>query len=173
MDPHTGFVPLHARQMPPPSPHSVLEVPAAQTWPLVQHPVPPQLPQLRVPPQPSETAPHCPALHVAGVHPQTPAVPPPPHVLGEAQSALPVHPHVPFDVQAWPAADAVQLVQAPPLGPHAPAAVPGWQLVPSQQAPLHASPPEQEVPHFLPEHACPVGQSPAAPQPHVPPSWQT
>lgn len=45
--------------------------------------------------------------------------------------------------------------------------------MPSQQAPLHVSGPLQVVPHFEAEHALPVGQSPAALQPHVPPSWHT
>ncbi|HXX17274.1 MAG TPA: hypothetical protein VEJ47_20400 [Candidatus Eremiobacteraceae bacterium] len=40
-------------------------------------------PQLRVPPQPSETEPHaCRAAQVVGVQPQTLATPLPPHVLG-------------------------------------------------------------------------------------------
>jgi hypothetical protein len=46
--------------------------------------------------------------------------------------------------------------------------------VPSQQAPLHVSGPVHVVLQvFDDEHADRVGQSPAAPQPHVPPSWQT
>jgi hypothetical protein len=173
MLPQSGVPPLHVRQTPPPLPQALAEVPGAHACVLVQHPVPPQLPQLRIPPQPSGTAPHW-APHEPGVHPHTKAVPPPPHVAGAVQSELLAQPHVPFDVHAWPAAEPVQLTQALPLGPHAVAALPLWQLVPSQQAPLQTRPPEHAVPHVLDaEHACPMGQSPAAPQPHVPPSWQT
>ncbi len=49
----------------------------------------------------------------------------------------------------------------------------GWQLVPSQQPPLQVSPPVHFVLHAPEPHASPAGQSPAAPQPHVPPSSHT
>jgi hypothetical protein len=51
------------------------------------------VPQAMLPPQPSGAVPQfCPAGHdVAGVQPQTPGVPPPPHICGAVQ----VVPHVP------------------------------------------------------------------------------
>ncbi len=63
--------------------------------------------------------------------------------------------------------------QVPPPVPQAPLVVPGWQLVPSQQPPLHCTPPEQSVPQWLFLHACPGEQSVEAEQPHVPPGSQT
>lgn len=50
-----------------------------------------------------------------------------------------------------------------------------WQVVPSQHAPLHARPPEQLEPQVFDvvEQASPAGQSAAAPQPQLPPSWHT
>jgi hypothetical protein len=89
-----------------------------------QHPVPPQSPQLIVPPHPSDTVPHCEAVHVSGVHPHTPAVPPPPHVSGAVQSVFVAHPQVPPDSHACPDEELAQSTHAPPLGPHAVDVVP-------------------------------------------------
>jgi hypothetical protein len=162
----------HTRHVVPVPPQSVFDVPAAQVWLLVQHPDA-QAPHARLPPHPSEMAPHA-APHVTFVHPQTPAVPPPPQVSGAVQLALVVHPHVPPDSHAVPAVEVEQLTHAPPLGPQAVGVLPGWQLVPSQHVPLHVRGPVHVVLHvFVEEHAFPVGQSPAAPQPQVPPSWHT
>jgi hypothetical protein len=173
MVPQTGVCPLHTLQVVPLPPQSLSEVPAAQAWVVVQHPVA-QAPQVSIPPHPSEKLPHD-APQTIGVHPQTPAVPPPPHVSGAVQSVFVAQPQVPFDSHTCPAVALVQSMHAPPGGPQAPGAMPGWQLAPSQQAPLHACPAAHEVPHVfvVGEHACPEGQSPAAPQPHVPPSWHT
>jgi hypothetical protein len=129
-----------------------------------------------VPPQPFPlaTVPHSPAAQVIGVQPQMPGVPPPPQVSGAVQLLFDVHPQAP-DTHAVPAAELVQFAHAPPTGPQVAGAVSAvWQVVPSQQAPLQTSPPLQAVLQvFAAEQAFPVGQSPAAPQPHVPPSWQT
>jgi hypothetical protein len=38
---------------------------------------------------------------------------------------------------------------------------------------LQVSPPVHEVPHLPDVHALPTGQSPAAPHPQLPPTWQT
>jgi hypothetical protein len=114
------------------------------------------------------------APHVTLVQPQMPAVPPPPHVAGAVQSVLLPHPHVPPDSHAAPVVAAEQVTHAPPAGPQAGPVLPGWQLVPSQHSPLHVSGPVQVVLHvFDAEQAFPTGQSPAAAQPHVPPSWHT
>ena len=80
-------------------------------------------------------------------------------------------PHDP-DRHACPEVEVVQLTQAP-LAAQAVGVMPAWQLVPSQQPPLQVTPPEQEALHFDDVHALPEGQSPAAAQPHCPPSWQT
>jgi hypothetical protein len=61
-----------------------------------------------------------------------------------------------------------QSTQAVPGAPHTATAVPGWHIVPSQHAPLQASPPEQLVLHVDPLQAFPVGQSVARAQPHTP-----
>lgn len=172
--PQRGVVPPHTLHVVPLPPQSLADVPAAHTWPLVQQPVA-QEPQASVPPQPLEMLPHCPAGHVVmGVHPHTPGVPPPPQVFGEVHSELTVQPHLPPDSHVVPFGLPTQVTHAPPLGPQAVWELPGWQLVPSQHWPLHVSPPEQLVLHVLPdEQAEPTGQSPAAPHPQVPPSWQT
>jgi hypothetical protein len=55
--------------------------------------------QLRLPPQPSGTAPHvaggASVAQLLAVHPHTSGVPPPPHVCGSVQSALFWQPHAP------------------------------------------------------------------------------
>jgi hypothetical protein len=61
----------------------------AQVWdgPQTRHWVASQVPQVSVPPQPSETVPQvapC-AAHVVGVQPHWPGVPPPPQVWGAGQ----------------------------------------------------------------------------------------
>jgi hypothetical protein len=119
-----GVVPEHTEQLLPFPPQSLAVMPVAQKWLLVQQPVPPQLPQFIVPPHPFDTEPHCPAVHVSGVHPQTPAVPPPPHVLGAVQSVLLTHPQVPAEVHTCPAGEVAQSTHDPPLGPHAVCVVP-------------------------------------------------
>ena len=60
-----------------------------------------------------------------------------------------VQPHLP--VLKHPFGE--QLVQAAPLIPHAVGVSPAWQLVPSQQPPLHASPPTQLLLHAPPLQA--------------------
>ena len=104
------------------------------------------------------------------MQPQTPLVPPPPHVKGvahpiaasAAQHAwpLPTHaPHVTPHVSVEPHA-----VQATPPWPHAEPAVPGSQVVPSQQ-------PEQDVPshvHAPPTHLCPSAHAPCVHTPMHP-----
>ncbi len=174
MVPHTGLVPLHTAHVPPLPPHALFDVPAWHVWLLErQQPVPPQLPQFTVPLHPFGIEPHCPAAHVIAVQPQMPAVPPPPHVSGEVQLEFELQPHAPL-MHAVPLGDDVHTAHEPPGGPHAPGVLPVWQLVPSQQAPLHVRPPVHDVLHVLDdEHALPVGQSPAAPHPQVPPSWHT
>jgi hypothetical protein len=61
------------------------------------------------------------------------------------QSAAVVHlvRHIP---PAEHACVALHVAHEPPPVPHAVEPVPGWQLVPSQQPPLHWAPPEQVVP---------------------------
>lgn len=62
-----------------------------------------------------------------------------------------------------------QGAQALPPLPHTPFWLPGWQLFPSQQPPLHVSPPVHDVLHTCDElQACPVGQSFWLLQPHTP-----
>ena len=56
----------------------------------------------------------------------------------------------------------MQTEQSPPATPHAPGSpAPGWQVAPSQHAPLHVSPPAQLVEHVRAAvlHAPPAGQS--------------
>jgi len=175
MVPQAGVGSLQTAQVPA-DPQALSVSPVAHVFAVVQHPVA-QLPQLSVPPQPFPlaTTPHCPAVQAMGVHPQIPGVPPPPQVLGAVQLVLEVHPHA-LETHAVPAVELVQFTHAPPLGPQVAGAVsPVWQFVPSQHAPLHVSPPVQVVLHVFDvvEQALPAGQSPAAPQPHVPPSWHT
>ena len=135
MLPHAGVSPLHVRQVVPLPPQSPSEVPAAQVWPLVQHPVE-QLPQTSIPPHPLGMLPHCPTEHVViGVHPQTPAVPPPPHVSGEVQSVFVAHPHVPPVRQAVPEALAAHEVHVTPVMPQAVGLEPSTHVAPLQQPP--------------------------------------
>jgi hypothetical protein len=81
--------------------------------------VPPQHPLAQgghttVPPQPSGIVPHpVQAAVVSGVHPQMPAVPPPPQVLGDVQLVFDVQPHPPL-THAVPVVEPVQLVHVPP-----------------------------------------------------------
>jgi hypothetical protein len=65
--------------------------------------------------------------------------------------------HRPLDPQMG--ASPEQEVHAPPDAPHAPFAVPGWQVVPSQQPPLQGELAEQAVEHDPALQACPEGQS--------------
>jgi hypothetical protein len=172
MVPHAGVGFAHVWQVVPVPPQSLSVSPAAHVWRLVQQPDA-QAPQVSVPPHPSEMFPQADPQD-AFVHPQMPAVPPPPHVAGEVQLVLPVHPQA-VPTHAVPAAELAQFTHAPPAGPQVAGCVSAvWQVVPSQQAPLHVSGPVHVVLHvFDVEHALPAGQSPAAPQPHVPPSWHT
>lgn len=88
------------------------------------------------------------------------------------QSVAPPQPQeVPFS-QTWPLFDVVQSVQFP-LAPQASLPVPAAHVPPDEQhPPLQAVVP---APHAAAQvcdvvlHACPVGQSVAAMQPHVPP----
>jgi hypothetical protein len=63
----------------------------------------------------------------------------------EGQSASVTQPHL-LLTQAVPSLISVQSTHAP-VEPHASASVPGWQTVPLQQPPVHASPPAQLAPH--------------------------
>jgi hypothetical protein len=77
-------------QMPPQHVWPALQVDAQVPFEQVWHG--PQVPQVSVPPQPSEIVPHVLpwAAQVVGVQPHALAVPPPPHVCGAAQQvALP------------------------------------------------------------------------------------
>lgn len=174
MVPHAGVLPLQTWHEVPMPPQALSDVPApfVHVWALVQHP-PVHAPQLCVPPQPSEMIPHE-LPQATFVQPQMPGVPPPPHVAGAVQLGalpVPVQPHAPL-MHAVPAGELVQTEHAPPAVPHVAGRVSAvWQLVPSQHAPLHASPPEQVVAHVFDDwHALPAGQSPAEPHPHTPPS---
>jgi hypothetical protein len=84
--------------------------------------------------------------------------PPPPHAFVQA---LPAHVGVP----------PLHAVHAPPPLPHAAlSAVPSThvEVAESQQPPLHGAPPAHELEHAWAVQAMPVGQSPAALQPHAP-----
>lgn len=85
------------------------------------------------------------------------------------QSAAPPQPQRSL-TQAWPFASPVQSRQLPPLGPHAPGAVPLAQTVPVQQPPLHGEwlPSPQPFSHHwvVRLHDRAAGQSPAPAQPH-------
>jgi hypothetical protein len=84
---------------------------------------------------------------------------------------VPVQPHAPL-MHAVPAVELVQTEHAPPAVPHVAGRVSAvWQFVPSQHAPLQASPPVQVVAQVFDDwQAFPAGQSPAEPHPHTPPS---
>jgi hypothetical protein len=101
-------------------------------------------------------------LHVVE---QAPAL----QALPARQSASVPQPQVPPLRQAEPFLPA-QEVQAPPADPHAPEAVPAWQVVPSQQPPLHCPAPEQLVVHLLALQALPLGQSVEVEHPHALPT---
>jgi hypothetical protein len=124
MVPQTGVWTEQTTQLLPFAPQSLFDMPDRQMLPLLQQPVPPQLPQLNVPPHPSDTEPHCPDMHVFGVHPHLSAIPPPPHVSGAVQSEFVAHPQVPAAVHACPAGEEAQLTHDPPAGPHAVGVVP-------------------------------------------------
>jgi hypothetical protein len=163
-------LPLQTWQVAPVPPQSLFDVPSTQTWVAVQQPEAHE-PHESVPPHPSAMIPQADPQDTL-VHPQTPAVPPPPQVAGEVQSVFAVHPHPP-PTHAVPAEELVHTAQVPPATPQVAGCVSAvWQLVPSQQAALHASPPLQLVLHVFDvvEQASPAGQSAAAPHPHTPPS---
>jgi hypothetical protein len=88
------------------------------------------------------------------------------------QSDAVVQPHDPDASHTRPFALPAQATHAPPLRPHAGFPVPGWQLVPSQQPPLHVRPPPHPVPQVPALHAWWAGQSAVAPHPQVPPLSQ-
>jgi hypothetical protein len=67
----------------------------------------------------------------------------------------------------------VQIVHIPPPVPQAVEAIPDWHIVPSQQPPLHVSPPVQLLVHLPALQASPDGQSVALAQPQVPPERHT
>ena len=90
--------------------------------------------QSRVPPQPSETWPHPANVQVAGVHPQTFGVPPPPQVSNPVhvpQSSVPPQPSEIVPQFLPCAAQVVGVQQAPPKQ-----TVPASQQVPLQQGSL-------------------------------------
>jgi hypothetical protein len=82
------------------------------------------------------------------------------------QSVAAKQPHLP--ATHWSPFPPAQFVHISPPVPHAVAALPDWQVVPSQQPPLHVSPPVQLLVHLPPLQASPDGQSVALTQPHVP-----
>jgi len=127
----------------PVAPHAAVAVPG---W----HVVPPQHPpwQGEAPLQVVEHAPLVQALPVR-------------------QSDSVVQPHVPPPRHAAPL-EPVHTLHARPPDPQAPGAVPAWQVVPSQQPPLHCPGPEQLELHLPPLHARSAGQSVELEQPHVP-----
>jgi len=163
----------------PPPPHAAVHVPPAHVGVPFAHPTqaPPVAPQapLAVP------ATHCaasgsqqPPLHA--VSPAAPHAAPQVcvfvlHACPLGQSVATLQPQVPFASHAEPAELLAQFVQAPPLVPHAFAAVPPTHVTPLQQPPLHGV--SFAAPHAV-EHVCvcvlhelPEGQSVAAPQPQV------
>jgi hypothetical protein len=90
------------------------------------------------------------------------------------QSAAEVQPQFPPPAAARHCAPALPLhtEHIAPLAPHALVLVPATQVVPLQQPPLHAdcvAPPQLALHVCVDEsHACPVGQSAGALQPHAP-----
>ena len=152
---HTQLPPTHAwaaahdRQAAPPAPHALALLPAWHTpfesQQPVGHVVALQVPQVCVP----------------GLH-----------VVAAGQSPPPLQPQRP-ETHACPAIAAVQSVHAPPVVPHAPAAVPARHVPPPQQPPM-------QVPWPAPPHAAvhappaqvgcrPVHAAQAAPAvPHMP-----
>jgi hypothetical protein len=92
----------------------------------------------------------------------------PSHACPLGQSLAELQPHVPA-TQAF-SEPIVQSVQAPPVLPHTPAALPMTQVPPLQQPPLHSCVDEHEVVHWCLDvsHAWPDGQSVAELQPHPP-----
>jgi hypothetical protein len=162
----TGVVPLQVVvQVPQWLASLATQTPPQQSWPL------PQLPQLMVPPQPSDAVPQFwpDGQDVAGVQPHWSGVPPPPQVSGAVQLpqfSVPPQPSgaVP---QFWPAGQLVAGVQ-----PHWPAVPPPPQVWGGLQAPQVMVPPQPSgaVPQFWPD-----GQDVAGVQPQtlaVPPPAQ-
>jgi hypothetical protein len=83
--------------------------------------------------------PHVPCAHVA-------------HACG--QSVFDWQPHEPpMHARPLPHVNCVQSSHLPPLPPHAAAASPGWQRVPSQQPPWQMPDGWQLVEHWWPSHA--------------------
>jgi hypothetical protein len=117
----------HAPQRPPFVPHAPALVPATH--------VPPE----QHPPLHGLDDPHA-VEHVPPLHARP----------GRQSDAAVVHPHEPVAPQTKPFALPAHEAHAPPLRPHAALPVPGWQLVPSQQPPLHVSPPPQALLHTPP-----------------------
>jgi hypothetical protein len=97
------------------------------------------------------------------------------HVEPDGQSAAALQPQVPADRHRWPLALIVQSTHAPPA-PQIAGVLPGAQVEPLQQPPLHAVwlAPPHEVLHWCVTvlHALPDGQSPTALQPHTPEARQ-
>lgn len=89
------------------------------------------------------------------------------------QSADELQPQVRVDeTQALPSDEALQSMQAPPLGPHAEAVVPGLQSPPPQHPPLQGCAGVQVVVHrwVTGSQAAAAGQSLMVEQPQLPPS---
>ena len=151
----------------------------------VTHKVPPlhvwhvlQVPQLMLPPHPSGAVPQfCPAGHdVAGVQPQTPAVPPPPQVCGAVQVPQLMLPPQPSGAvpQFCPAGHDVAGVQ-----PQTPAVPPPPQVCGGVQVPQLMLPPHPSgaVPQLSPAGHDVAGVQPQTlgvpPPPHVSGAVQT
>jgi hypothetical protein len=93
------------------------------------------------------------------------------HAVLAGQSVALLQPHAPVGKQAWPIKLAVQSTHAPPLAPHSAAALPIWQLLPSQQPPLQFCELEHAPEHWcvVVLHAVPLAQSAVTLQPHAAP----
>lgn len=120
-----------------------------------------QLPQLTKPPQPFGAEPHTwkgshASAAVSGVHPQTPGVPPPPHVFDPVQLHATSAPQ-PFENDPH----TVPLHGLIGVQPHFPATPPPPHVFDPVQPQLTELPHESvNVPQFTPLHGLPLGVQP-------------
>jgi hypothetical protein len=119
-----------------------------------------QVPQLTKPPQPLPVGPQTwnsqASAAVSALHPQTPGVPPPPHVLEPVQPQVTVPPQ-PFES----APQLLPLHGSMGAQPHLPGEPPPPQVLEPVQPQLTALPHESfSVPQFTPLHGLPLGVHP-------------
>lgn len=130
-----------------------------------QLPLPGQMPQLKVPPQPSGSTPHsAPAVvHEVATQPHRPGAPPPPHDAGAAQTPHVSVPPQPSETSAQSAPWLAQVCAAHGLAPHLLAPAPP-HTSPAAQAPQLMMPPHPSgaVPQVAPRAVHVVATQPAS-----------